>query len=116
MIKSTDGHTEIFGNGGAGYPIPDQIMLQAPQSCVNSGGSLSVVAAVSYSPRSSQTSGRPFLAMLLEIFLELSACHLYGNCWHDKDYYPPNRERHTIRDPLMLNRPALVHPRHLVLS
>lgn len=70
MIMSTDGHTEIFGNGGAGYPIPDQIMLQAPQSCVNSGGSLTVVAAVSYSSRSSQTSGRPFLSILLKIFHE----------------------------------------------
>jgi len=51
MIKSAAGHTEIFGNGGAGYPIQDQIILQAPQSCVNTGGGLTVVAAVSYSPR-----------------------------------------------------------------
>ncbi len=51
MIKSAAGHTEIFGNGGAGYPIQDQIILQAPQSCVNTGGGLTVVAAVSYSRR-----------------------------------------------------------------
>jgi len=51
MIKSTAGHTEIFGNGGAGYPIQDQIMLQTPQSCVDAGGGLTVVAAVSYKSR-----------------------------------------------------------------
>jgi len=51
MIKSNDGHTEIFDNGGAGYLIEDQIILQVPQSCVDAGGALTVVAAVSYFPR-----------------------------------------------------------------
>ena len=45
FITLTSGTTETYNNGGAGFPIQDNIMLQSPQSCL-SAGQLTVVSAV----------------------------------------------------------------------
>ena len=45
IVTLTSGSKQIFGNGAAGFPVQDQIMLQSPQSCLASN-SLKVVAAV----------------------------------------------------------------------
>ena len=45
VITLVGGTTELHNNNGAGFPVQDTIMLQSPQSCLNSNG-LTVVAAV----------------------------------------------------------------------
>ncbi|KAL9027843.1 MAG: hypothetical protein Q9196_003688, partial [Gyalolechia fulgens] len=51
LITLASGGTELYDNNGQGYPIQDNVMLQAPQSCVV-GNTLTVTAAVR-SPASS---------------------------------------------------------------
>jgi len=46
VIDLVGGGTELYNNGGTGFPVQDSIMLQTPQSCLNQGN-LTVVAAVS---------------------------------------------------------------------
>ena len=45
LITLVGGGTELHNNNGGGFPVQDTIMLQTPQSCLNSNG-LTVVAAV----------------------------------------------------------------------
>lgn len=45
LITLASGGTELYNNGGQGFPIQDSVMLQAPQSCVV-GNALTVTAAV----------------------------------------------------------------------
>ena len=45
LITLVGGGTELHNNNGEGFPVQDTIMLQSPQSCLNSNG-LTVVAAV----------------------------------------------------------------------
>ncbi|KAG7009839.1 WSC domain-containing protein [Physcia stellaris] len=52
VVTYTSGATETYNNGGAGFPVQDQIMLQSSQSCLSSN-KLTVVAAVR------STSGGP---------------------------------------------------------
>ena len=47
VITLVGGGTETYDNNGSGFLVQDQIMLQTPQSCVDAGGALTVVAAVS---------------------------------------------------------------------
>jgi hypothetical protein len=50
IITLTGGTTELYNNNGAGFPVQDSIMLQAPESCLsptNSNQNLTVFAAVS---------------------------------------------------------------------
>ncbi|MCJ1393673.1 hypothetical protein MMC18_006549 [Xylographa bjoerkii] len=51
LITLVDGGTELHNNNGGGFPVQDTIMLQSPQSCLNSNG-LTVVAAI----RNTQTA------------------------------------------------------------
>ncbi|KAL8794244.1 MAG: hypothetical protein Q9195_003198 [Heterodermia aff. obscurata] len=62
LITSTSGAKTFYGNGASGgFPVQDQIMLQAPQSCLSSNV-LTVVAAV----RSPSTSS-PSLDLTLKV-------------------------------------------------
>ncbi|KAK2590972.1 hypothetical protein QQS21_011331 [Conoideocrella luteorostrata] len=46
-VNRGDGTSKLYDNNGNGYPIQDDIVFQAPQSCVTgSTGALTVVAAV----------------------------------------------------------------------
>jgi Peroxidase len=42
-ITRADGSTEVYNNGGSGYPVGDMIMLQSPQSCVSDTDSKELV-------------------------------------------------------------------------
>ncbi|KAL8936736.1 MAG: hypothetical protein Q9216_004777 [Gyalolechia sp. 2 TL-2023] len=58
LITLASGSTELYDNNGQGYPIQDNVMLQAPQSCVV-GNTLTVTAAV----RSPATSANLVLSL-----------------------------------------------------
>ncbi|KAI4201356.1 MAG: hypothetical protein LQ350_003275 [Teloschistes chrysophthalmus] len=58
IITLASGATETYNNNGQGYPMQDNVMLQAPQSCV-AGGTLTVTAAV----RSPATSANLVLTL-----------------------------------------------------
>jgi hypothetical protein len=46
-VNNADGTSKLYDNNGNGYPLQDDILFQAPQSCVTgSTGALTVVAAV----------------------------------------------------------------------
>lgn len=46
-VNNADGTSKLYDNNGNGYPLQDDILFQAPQSCVKgSTGALTVVAAV----------------------------------------------------------------------
>ncbi|EFY97267.1 WSC and peroxidase domain protein [Metarhizium robertsii] len=46
-VNNADGTSKAYDNNGNGYPLQDDILFQAPQSCVTgSSGALTVVAAV----------------------------------------------------------------------
>ncbi|KAG8421748.1 hypothetical protein J3458_003596 [Metarhizium acridum] len=46
-VNNADGTSKAYDNNGSGYPLQDDILFQAPQSCVTgSSGALTVVAAV----------------------------------------------------------------------
>ena len=62
VTLATTGAKQIYGNGPAGFPVQDQIMLQAPQSCLSSTA-LKVVAAV----RSSAAGAPPSLDLSLKV-------------------------------------------------
>ncbi|KAF2643636.1 hypothetical protein P280DRAFT_213743 [Massarina eburnea CBS 473.64] len=46
LVTSTGGSSQTFDNNGNGFKVDDTIIYQAPQSCLNSNGKLTVVAAV----------------------------------------------------------------------
>lgn len=45
-VTYTDGTQTTFDNYGLGFPVQDTVIYQAPQSCLDSSGKLTVVAAV----------------------------------------------------------------------
>ena len=45
-VTYSDGTQAAFDNGGAGFRVQDTVVYQAPQSCLDSSGKLTVVAAV----------------------------------------------------------------------
>ncbi|EQL00096.1 WSC domain containing protein [Ophiocordyceps sinensis CO18] len=46
-IHQTGGESKLYDNNGKGYPLRDDVLFQAPQSCIRgSTGALTVVAAV----------------------------------------------------------------------
>lgn len=46
-VNNADGSSKLYDNNGNGYPLQDDILFQAPQSCVTgSSGAFTVVAAV----------------------------------------------------------------------
>ncbi|KJZ80568.1 hypothetical protein HIM_00418 [Hirsutella minnesotensis 3608] len=46
-VHNADGSSKLHDNNGKGYPLQDNVIFQAPQSCVRgSSGNLTVVAAV----------------------------------------------------------------------
>ncbi|OAA45490.1 WSC domain containing protein [Metarhizium rileyi] len=46
-VNNADGTSKVHDNNGNGYPLQDDILFQAPQSCITgSSGALTVVAAV----------------------------------------------------------------------
>lgn len=44
-LTKTDGSSETFDNGGAGFPVQDTLLLQNPQTCSSTPGTLQVLAA-----------------------------------------------------------------------
>ncbi|KAL8711481.1 MAG: hypothetical protein Q9220_004139 [cf. Caloplaca sp. 1 TL-2023] len=59
VVTLTSGATELYDNNGNGFPMQDNIMLQAPQSCVTGGKTLTVTAAI----RSPATSANLVLTL-----------------------------------------------------
>ncbi|KAL8664532.1 MAG: hypothetical protein Q9202_002941 [Teloschistes flavicans] len=59
VITLASGATETYNNNGQGYSMQDSVMLQAPQSCVTGGQTLTVTAAV----RSPATSANLVLTL-----------------------------------------------------
>lgn len=45
QVTRADGKTQLYDNNAEGFPISDDVMVQTPQSCVNSG-KLNILAAV----------------------------------------------------------------------
>ncbi|KZM24763.1 uncharacterized protein EKO05_0003450 [Ascochyta rabiei] len=46
VVSSADGTQEIFTNNDDGYAVNDNVIFQNPQSCADSSGKLTIVAAV----------------------------------------------------------------------
>ncbi|KAI4102702.1 MAG: hypothetical protein L6R37_004233 [Teloschistes peruensis] len=59
VITLASGATETYNNNDQGYPMQDNVILQAPQSCVAGGKTLTVTAAV----RSPATSANLVLTL-----------------------------------------------------
>ncbi|OAG11608.1 heme peroxidase [Paraphaeosphaeria sporulosa] len=59
-VTYTDGTQTAFDNNGSGFPVQDTVIYLAPQSCLDSSGKLTVVAAV-------RNQGAPNLQVLVKM-------------------------------------------------
>lgn len=63
-ITKSDGTTESFTNGGSGFPVQDNLLLQSPQTCSQTPGILQITAAIR-----NGTSGPPTANVITKSYL-----------------------------------------------